>query len=148
EKLLLAAQRQEGLRQVILETIDEAHPDAFRRMLRLILEHNLVRFSSVVRAVDVWFGLAWDAVSARVVEQALQRVLQYLDDPAARGSALKKEEGEPLYLALWTLGYQDAATAVKPAAELLADPKVERRFVAVQFLAHLQLPAGNEVLIK
>src|SRR5262249_6007442 len=40
EKLLLAAQRQEGLRQVIFETIDEAHPEAFRRMLRLILEHN------------------------------------------------------------------------------------------------------------
>jgi hypothetical protein len=33
EKLLLAAQREEGLRQVILETIDEAHPQAFRRML-------------------------------------------------------------------------------------------------------------------
>lgn len=32
EKLLLAAQREEGLRQVILETIDEALPEAFRRM--------------------------------------------------------------------------------------------------------------------
>ena len=38
ERLLLAAQRQEGLRQVILETVDEAHPEAFRRMLRLILD--------------------------------------------------------------------------------------------------------------
>src|SRR5262249_23673547 len=47
EKLLLAAQRQEGLRQVILETIDEAHPEAFKRMMRLILSENLLRFSSV-----------------------------------------------------------------------------------------------------
>ena len=30
EKLLIAAQRQEGLRQVILEAVDEAHPGAFR----------------------------------------------------------------------------------------------------------------------
>src|SRR5262249_24919641 len=42
EKMLLAAQRQEGLRQVILESIDEAHPQAFRRMLRLILDQNLI----------------------------------------------------------------------------------------------------------
>ncbi len=43
EKLLLAAQRQEGLRQTILETVDEAHPEAFRRMLRLIIDQNLMR---------------------------------------------------------------------------------------------------------
>ena len=41
EKTLLAAQRQEGLRQVILETVDEAHPEAYRRMLRLIRDHDL-----------------------------------------------------------------------------------------------------------
>src|SRR5438874_8907406 len=51
EKLLLAAQREEGLRQVILETVDEAHPHAFRRLLRLILDHDLTRFSATVRAV-------------------------------------------------------------------------------------------------
>ena len=35
ENMLLAAQREEGLRQTILETVDEAHPQAFRRMLKL-----------------------------------------------------------------------------------------------------------------
>jgi len=45
-KLLLAAQRQEGLRQVILEAVDEAHPTAFKRMLKLILDNNLIRFAA------------------------------------------------------------------------------------------------------
>ena len=49
EKMLLAAQRQEGLRQAILETVDESHPAAFRRMLKVIRRENLVRFSAVVR---------------------------------------------------------------------------------------------------
>ena len=57
--MLLAAQRQEGLRQNILETIDEAHPEAFRRMLRIIIDNDMVRFSSVIRAVDVWFGFGY-----------------------------------------------------------------------------------------
>lgn len=57
EKLLLAAQRQEGLRQVILETVDEASLEAFTRMLRLILKEDLLRFAATLRAACVWFGL-------------------------------------------------------------------------------------------
>src|SRR5688500_2522430 len=71
EQMLLAAQRQEGLRQVILETVDEAHPLAFRRMRRLILQNDLVRFSATARAVDVWLGLARDSASTRVVTDTL-----------------------------------------------------------------------------
>src|SRR5438445_357789 len=101
EKTLLAAQRQEGLRQTILEIVDEAHPDAFRRMLRLVLEHDLVRFSSVVRAVDVWFGFQWDSVSTGVVNKAIEQALKFLDDADAREKAIKKGQGDDLYLALW-----------------------------------------------
>ncbi len=147
EKMLLAAQRQEGLRQVILESIDEAHPEAFRRMLHLILDHNLVRFSAVVRAADVWFGLQWDAVSAKVVQETLQRVLRFLEDPAAREEAVQNERGETLYLALWAAGFEDAGAAVPLVRPLVADSDVERRFVAVRFLCYLQLPAAREVLI-
>ncbi|MEM9089243.1 MAG: hypothetical protein AAGC93_10910 [Cyanobacteria bacterium P01_F01_bin.53] len=57
ENMLVAAQRQEGLRQSILETVDESHPEAFTHMLRVIVEQNMVRFSATVRAADVWFGL-------------------------------------------------------------------------------------------
>jgi len=56
EELLLAAQREEGLRQAIFEAVDEAHPEAFKRMLDLIVARDLVRFTSTVRALDVWLG--------------------------------------------------------------------------------------------
>ena len=46
--MLLAAQRQEGFRQSILESIDISLPDAFRHMLKVIIDNNLVRFSSTV----------------------------------------------------------------------------------------------------
>jgi HEAT repeat protein len=148
EKLLLAAQRQEGLRQVILETIDEAHPQAFRRMVRLILENKLVRFSSVIRAVDVWFGLAWDAVSTGVVQKSLETVLQFLDEPQAREEVIAKGDPQTVYFALWTLGFEDAVAAVKPAARLLADADVERRFVAAHFLRQLDLPEAKAELVR
>jgi hypothetical protein len=147
EKVLLAAQRQEGLRQVILETIDEAHPQAFRRMVRLILDNNLLRFSATVRAVDVWFGLNWDALTPAKLRDALTHFVTYLDDAAARAEALKKATGEPLYLALWAASFEDAPAGVPAAAALLADKKVERRFVAARFLEQLDLPAARKALV-
>jgi hypothetical protein len=56
ERMLLAAQREEGLRQTILEAVDEAHPQAFRRILRVVVENNLARFSATVRALNVWLA--------------------------------------------------------------------------------------------
>jgi hypothetical protein len=148
EKLLLAAQRQEGLRQVILESIDEAHPQAFRRMLRLILEQNLIRFSSVVRAADVWFGLQWDSLTPRVIKDTLELALKYLEDPSARQAALEREKGDALYLALWAIAMDDASQAIAPAVKLLADADVERRFVGTHFLGLLQLPAARKELVR
>lgn len=146
EKLLLAAQRQEGLRQVILESIDEAHPQAFKRMLALILDENLIRFSSVVRAVDVWFGLQWDALTPAKIKETLETVRRFLEDRDARNEALRNATGETLFLALWTLAFEDANAAVKPAATLLKDPNVERRYLAVHFLSMLDLEAARKEL--
>ena len=92
ERLLLAAQREEGLRQVILETVDEAHPQAFRRLLRLILDQDLIRFSATIRAADVWFGFGWDVDDARAARDTLSQALVLLDDPAARDALLAPQQ--------------------------------------------------------
>ncbi len=134
EKLLLSAQRQEGLRQVILESVDEAHPMAFRRMLRLILDENLSRFSSVVRAADTWFGFQWDGSSGLALDPLLSRVLLFLEDPAARAGALEESDAETVYLALWSTAFEDVDAAIEPATALLASSSVEIRFVATHFL--------------
>ena len=128
EKLLLAAQRQEGLRQVILESIDEAHPEAFRRMLRLILEHNLLRFSATVRAADVWFGLHWDSATPAVIRKAIEQVLCFLDDQQSRREAIEKATGETFYLALWSAGFDDVHTAIPLAAGCKQDADLEGAF--------------------
>jgi hypothetical protein len=91
ERLLLAAQREEGLRQSILECVDEAHPEAFRRMLRLILDHNLARFSATVRAFDTWLGYRWDAANLNAVNAAIGKLLAYLEDPELNLSHMLEE---------------------------------------------------------
>ncbi len=134
ERLLLAAQRQEGLRQAILESVDESHPEAFRRMLRLIRDENLSRFSSVVRAADTWFGFMWDGASAVKIDSVLERVLTFLDNSAARKAALDESDAETVYLALWSIAFEDIDAAIAPASTLLSSPSAEIRFVATHFL--------------
>jgi hypothetical protein len=148
EKLLLAAQREEGLRQAILESIDAAHPEAFRRMLRLILDQNLVRFSATVRALDVWLGYMWDSVSTGVVNKVIEKLLLYLEDESARALALKGKDAEQCYLALWAIAFDNAPAAIEPAAALLEHPKAEFRFAAAQLLSQLGLATAQEKLLS
>ena len=145
--MLLAAQREEGLRQVILETIDEAHPLAFRRMLKVILDQNLARFSATVRAFDVWLGYRWDAVSTSVVNETVERILLYLEDTAARTVALQGKVAEQVYLALWSQAFYDSVATVAPTSELLKHSKAEHRFVATHLLDQLGLLSSEKSLL-
>ncbi|MGK7872686.1 MAG: DUF5724 domain-containing protein [Xenococcaceae cyanobacterium] len=147
ENLLLGAQRQEGLRQTILETIDEAHPEAFRQMVRLIIDRDLTRFSATIRAVYVWFGFWWDSLNTRVVKEILVKVWQFLENPEARQAALKSEDAQTVYLVMWTLAFSDAIAAIPAATQLLLHPNVEHRFVAVHLLGQLGLPEAQKALL-
>ena len=134
EGLLLAAQRQEGLRQVILESVDEAHPEAFVRALRLILKEDLLRFAACLRAADVWFGLNYDVTDLKTVRALLTQALGYLEDPGAARQAVQEGSGVEAYLALFTLAMRDAVAAADLARPLLSHPDAEKRMAAVQFL--------------
>lgn len=147
ERLLLAAQREEGLRQVILETVDEAHPKAFRRMLHLILEQNLIRFSATVRAADVWFGFARKAEDASDIRTALQTVLPLLDDQAGCRETLAHGNPQQVYFALWALAFTNVMEAISAALSVLSDPLPERRLAAVHLLGQLQLPESRGALL-
>ncbi len=142
-RLLLAAQRQEGLRQAILESVDEAHPEAFRYMLGLILEHDLQRFSATVRAFDVWLGMMWAAGSTKVVRDGIQRLCELFDDAANRERALGGDDAEDAYLALWVMAYEDAEQALRAAAPLLEHQKPEFRYASVRAISRIQLGPGS-----
>jgi hypothetical protein len=148
ERMLLAAGRQEGLRQSILETADEAHPQAFRRILRLILDKDLARFSSVVRALDVWLGFAWASVGAKRVHETIEKVLQLLDDKHKRQRALDGNNSEDIFIALWATAFEDAPLALAAAEKLLTHSKVEHRFVAVLHLVEHNLPEARRARFK
>ncbi|ELS31283.1 MULTISPECIES: DUF4132 domain-containing protein [Pseudanabaena] len=147
ENLLLAAQRQEGLRQTILEAIAQAHPQAFRRMVRLILEQDLIRFSATIRAVDQWFGFGWTVEQKKIAERSLRQLLGFLEDESLRQSGLESADPQEVYLCLWAIAFENAEAAIAPATLLLQHSQVEVRFVAAFLLNQLHLDSTKQALL-
>jgi len=139
ERMLLAAQREEGLRQSILEAIDEAHPQAFRRLLRVVVENNLSRFSAVTRACGVWFGLPFEAINQKAVNKILAQVLRYLENPADGMEAIKNGDAQDAYYAIWCLAFDDVNSALPYAVSLAHSDNVEKRFAAIHLIAQTNL---------
>jgi len=138
-RLLLAAQRAEGLREAVLNVVADAPPAALRYVLGLVHEHRLARFSSVVAVFNRWLALQWAGGSERVVQNGVARIISYLDDPAARQAARAGAGIDDVYYARWAAACQDVDEALPDAAALLADADPERRYVALHFLVHAQL---------
>lgn len=139
EGLLRGAQRQEGLRQVILESVDEASLPAFKRLLDVILREDLLRFAATLRAACVWFGLQYDVTDTKTVRKLLTVALHYLEDAEQAREAVRSGSGVDAYMALFTMGMQDAVQAAAQARALLKDKDAERRMAAAQFLLAAEL---------
>ncbi|SES72314.1 DUF4132 domain-containing protein [Thorsellia anophelis] len=140
EKLLLAAQRQEGLRQMILESLDETSIGALTYMIQVILEHKLTRFSSLVRAVDTWTGLGWEAEKERVVKDILSLAHTYLQQPALISQAIKSKNNNEVYMALWAQGVFDIEKTQPHLNYLVQRGNVEKKLLAIKFASEINIP--------
>ncbi len=144
--LLLAAQRQEGLRQVILESVDEAHPQAFRKMLDFVIDQDLVRFASVARAASVWLGEELMVEDTKALKNALSTVAEALNDPGARARAIESGDPAASYRGLWALAFEDFEKAVDAARPILREKDTGRNIAALKLLAESGTTLGEELV--
>ena len=79
-KFLLAARLQEGARQAVCENMDAGRPEAFLHLFSVIEENNLIRYSSVKRAVSTWIGIFDEKSTERITEKLLRLMGQCLRD--------------------------------------------------------------------
>ena len=141
EQLLLAAQLQEGLRQMILESLDETSLASLQHFIGVILQHNLTRFSSVVRAVDVWFGFGWEAPQQSVIKRTLELSQTFLSDRLAAEKAVNSKDNIERYVALWAVGVRSVQQALDLAVKAIQDPQTshEGRIVTLYFVQQTQI---------
>lgn len=119
-RLLLVARLQEGLRQAICESADMGSASAFLSILKVIEENNLLRFSSVKRAVGVWTGLLnpEEKDIDRISEKTLRLIIELIEDESARARLLNSEDSMEIYLSLWAYSFYEVRDAAEKVSEL------------------------------
>ncbi len=142
EKLLLSAQRQEGLRQTILECLDETSLGAMKHMIKVIIEHKLSRFSSVIRAIDTWAGFGWEVEKETTVRRFLEYADLYLSDPSKIKEAIKSEDNAKVYMALWAQGVYDIKDCPPLLDEVLKGNK-EKILLALYFIKQIGISSTS-----
>ncbi len=150
-KTLIAARLSEGLRQAICENMDYGTEEAFRYMLNIVTENDLIRFSSVKRAFYVFTGLGYADVKDmdRISAKHLELIRQALSDKAKTEEMLKTEDSMQIYLGLWAIGLYDIDPALERAEKLCNEGSSHQRLTACFFLAYTNVPyADKNVLVN
>ncbi|MBO7450066.1 MAG: DUF4132 domain-containing protein [Clostridiales bacterium] len=145
EKYLLAARLQEGLRQVICENLDYGTKEAFLYLFKVILDNDLTRFASVMRAISTYTGLFTmdEASGDRITKKQADLIYNCLNDENERQRALNSSDHMECFIGLWSIGFSDITAAFDKAVELIDGDDRERRLSAAYFIAHSDLPMNS-----
>lgn len=138
-RLLLAAKLQEGLRQVICETMDMGSIDAFRYLLGVIKENNLIRFSSVKRAIGTWLGLIDEEGRnlERISDKSIFLITECLEKQERVEEYLQSEDSMKIYVALWALAVHNTQTAIQRIETISEDGTHHQLLTAGYFCENL-----------
>ena len=149
-KLLLAARLQEGLRQVICENADYGTKAGFLTILKVIADNNLIRFSSVKRAVGTWLGILTEESRdlERVSEKSVRLIIDCLENEDVRKECLASEDATKIYIALWSYGLDDIDDAVQKIVDIADNGSIHQLLVAGYFAANLDLPYISNQIAK
>lgn len=130
--LFLAAKHQEGLRQSIIETVDEGSLSYFIQILDVIKDNQLLRFSSVQRGIMTWIGIGYETVEQKQVEFIFEHLYDYIHHEKHCQQALLHQNPLCIYLALYCIGVKSLEDASNQAILLLN--RQERHIVACALL--------------
>ena len=138
-KLLLAARLQEGLRQSICEEMDTGIISAFLTILRVINDNNLIRFSSVKRAVGTWLGLINADTKAleRISDKSLELITACLENRSCAKEYIGSRDCMKIYTGLWSVAVYNAHEAIELVKKISETGTHHQILTAGYFCANL-----------
>ncbi|HWQ78271.1 MAG TPA: DUF4132 domain-containing protein [Anaerovoracaceae bacterium] len=144
--LLLAAKLQEGLRQAVIESMDQGSREGFLYILKIIIDHDLGRFSSVIRAFDTWTGLGLPPEKSAVTKRCLEMAYLCLTEKSTIESYLESSDALQIYTALWAAAFDEVADTAPALSNLLSSPQKYKKLSALYFLHQTVVPSMQNEL--
>lgn len=137
-ELLVAARLQEGLRQSIVERMDEGTLEAYIYILKIIIDNNLIRYSSVVRALAVWTGIGIEAANQRVAAQLIEQAYEALVHGEGREAWQQESNANKLFISLWATAVIEENDLKNTIIEIMDHGQLYQKIVAQYVLANSQ----------
>ncbi len=137
-KFLLAARLQEGARQAVCETMDAGRPEAFLALFRVIEDHDLIRYSSVRRAVSTWIGVYESDSVERIAKKLVALMGRCLREPKFCEEQLVSEDSVGICCALWAKGFYNAEDAVQAIFRLAEQGTKNQMMIASYYVGSLE----------
>ncbi|MDE6562557.1 MAG: DUF4132 domain-containing protein [Muribaculaceae bacterium] len=147
-KLLLAARLQEGLRQAIVETMDEGAPESFIYLLNVIRENNLQRFASVKRGMAVATGLGDTEAPDRITDKFFDYVALFLENREVAIEGIESEDAILVYLGLWSIAFFNVDDLQNPISRLIEQAPSYKVDAAMLVLSIIQDPTLCSSLVS
>ena len=140
-KLLVAARLQEGTRQAICENMDCGREEAFIYFYKILIDNDMFRFSSVMRAGATWTGILNTEGSKleRISKKMFELCYGYLTDTTMREEAFGSEDAMEIFLALWAMGCHDGRDSANKARDIFENGTPHQRMVAMYYLLEVHV---------
>jgi hypothetical protein len=138
-KLLLAAQRQEGLRQTIVHELPDAHIGAKILLLTSILDNGLQRFASVLMYLQNWMKLPL-ADGVATTEKNIERlgrlaVKALQEDSFDLEAALRSSNLTECYFQLWASLQRDGKDCLRHCASMMNSSDPSKRAMTLYVMS-------------
>lgn len=139
-KLLLAAKLQEGIRQQICENMDSGLQENFEYMFKIIYDNDLIRFSSVKRALATWTGLTRDENTdiSKFGKKEIEIIHKLITNPKYEDELLKSDDNVEVYLGLWNKSTRDIKNSVEAMEKLFKSSKYHTKLLVSYYLYVIQ----------
>lgn len=137
-ELLLASKLQEGLRQSIVESMDECSRESFVYLLKVILDNNLSRFSSIARAFGTWTGLGLEVGKPKVIIKCLEAAYDCLTSKDYLRECLNSDDNQLIYIGIWATAFDEVESIAGILNTLLGSDEKYKRMTALLFLCETQ----------
>lgn len=147
KKLLLAAKLQEGLRQSICETMDGGRFENFKEMFEVVYDNDLLRFSSVKRALGTWTGIG-DFYYDRINKKELQIIKKLTQSPEYAQELLKSTDNVELYLGLWAKGNVEVEDAIQQMEHIIENGQKHNLLLVSYYLQFTSAKDKNSVIAR
>ncbi len=152
-QFLLAARLQEGARQAVCETMDAGRPEAFLSLFKVIESNNLIRYSSIKRAVSTWIGIFNEKSVDRITEKLVRLMGQCLRDEAFCDEQLATNDSIAISCGLWAKGFYDVQKAIEAELMLIKNGTKNQKMTASYFNQSIQdsklrMQISREVIVS